>query len=183
MYCQAGLDNKLFCLVQNKMINIVTLCYIWKQDGIVVRVCTMQSYVLILVTYAVDVGELSIHWLSSPSPNTRVRLIDVMTDDILIKKWVFFAHSRYWFLNKVDISVVPVGPGQVMKRSWFSPGPVTVLTQIIPKPVSLHPCSGPEHSSIMLRTFLNHAQNIPQSCSEQCWFWASAVLNQVQDSP
>ena len=81
------------------------------------------------------------------------------------------------------ISVVPVGPGQVMNRSWFSPGPVTVLTQIIPKPVSLHPCSGPEHSSIMLRTFLNHAQNIPQSCSEQCWFWASAVLNQVQDSP
>ena len=61
MYSQAGLDNKLFCLVQNKMINIVTLCYIWKQDGIVVRVCTMQSYVLILVTYAVDVGELSIH--------------------------------------------------------------------------------------------------------------------------
>ena len=46
MYSQAGLDNKLFCLVQNKMINIVTLCYIWKQDGIVVRVCTMQSYVL-----------------------------------------------------------------------------------------------------------------------------------------
>ena len=66
-------------------------------------------------------------------------------------------------MNKtiMGISVVPVGPGQVLNRSWFSPGPVSVLTQIIPKPASLHPRSGSEHSSIMLRTFLVLVQNSP----------------------
>ena len=57
----------------------------------------------------------------------------------------------------------PVGTRQVLNRSWFSPGPVSVLTQIIIKPASLHPRSGLEHSSIMLGTCLNHAQNIPGS--------------------
>ena len=89
----------------------------------------------------------------------------------------------YDMYNDIGISVVPVGPGQVLNRSWFSPGPVSVLTQIIPKPASPNPRSGSEHSSIMLRTFLNHAQNIPQSCSEHSWFWSRTVLDQVQNSP
>ena len=63
----------------------------------------------------------------------------------------------------IGISVVPVDPGQVLNRSWFSPGPVSVLTQIIPKPASIQnisqSCS--EHSSIMLRTFLVLVQSSP----------------------
>ena len=91
-----------------------------------------------------------------------------------------FLPMLWW---KRGISVVPVGPGQVLNRSWFSPGLVSVLTQTIPKPVSLHPHSGSEHSSIMLRTFLNNAQNIPGSGPEQSWFWSRTVLDQVPSSP
>ena len=78
----------------------------------------------------------------------------------------------------IGISIVPVGPGQVLNRSWFSPGPVSVLTQIIPKPASIQnisqSCS--QHSSIMLRAFLNHAQNIPGSGPEQSLIRSRTVL-------
>ena len=70
-------------------------------------------------------------------------------------KHSFRTESFSW---KIGISVVLVGPGQVVNRSWFSPGPVSVLTQLIPKPASLRPHSSSEH-----------AQNNPQSCSEHSW--------------